>query len=497
MAIQIPYYSNLNPKKKQYVHMVVGGVAAVTVVMFVSGFVGGPAKVGSAASKEMPKPKPLGSVPGQQLDARDTWVGGAAKDVTRMREDVKDLANKQSRDVERQERVNAEILASLAKLTGAPPPKTAGERPAEERTAAPGQDAGATAAPTPARQPLPTPGSTAQPGTSPASLTGQPRTARLPRGDVSYPPGQPNQLQGQPAAPAAPFMGAGLVRVSASQQQPGISAGTGQAQASGQGSGAGAGNAGANTAPNMRSLNTYLPVGYIKAVILGGLLAPTGGQAQNNPIPVLLRLADTAILPNGFRGMVKDCFVIGEGYGDQSAERAYIRTTVLSCVMNDAEKTVIEVPLKGSIFGEDGMNGVRGRLITKQDQILTNALLSGIASGLGAGLAQSTQVNATTPLGVTSTNPSDTSGILKQGVGTGVSKALDRLSQYYINLAEKLFPVVEVLPSRVVDVVVTQGVQLDLTMYNGKVIGNPTSNRNTSQQRTLLRSVSTDSGEDE
>ena len=41
-----------------------------------------------------------------------------------------------------------------------------------------------------------------------------------------------------------------------------------------------------------------------------------------------------------------------------------------------------------------------------------------------------------------------------------MGKALDRLAQYYISLAEKVFPVIEVDAGRTVDVVVTQGVSM-------------------------------------
>ncbi|MEK7731608.1 MAG: TrbI/VirB10 family protein, partial [Planctomycetota bacterium] len=46
------------------------------------------------------------------------------------------------------------------------------------------------------------------------------------------------------------------------------------------------------------------------------------------------------------------------------------------------------------------------------------------------------------------------------GFGTGVGRALDRLAQYYISLAEKVFPVIEVDAGRTVDVVITQGISL-------------------------------------
>jgi len=47
-------------------------------------------------------------------------------------------------------------------------------------------------------------------------------------------------------------------------------------------------------------------------------------------------------------------------------------------------------------------------------------------------------------------------------VVSGVGKAFDRLAQYYITLAEKLFPVIEVGAGRVVDVVLTKGTELPM-----------------------------------
>ena len=47
------------------------------------------------------------------------------------------------------------------------------------------------------------------------------------------------------------------------------------------------------------------------------------------------------------------------------------------------------------------------------------------------------------------------------GMAGGVGKALDRLAQYYISLAEKTFPVIEIDAGREVDVVVTKGVAID------------------------------------
>ncbi|MEQ1776633.1 MAG: TraB/VirB10 family protein, partial [Burkholderiales bacterium] len=211
----------------------------------------------------------------------------------------------------------------------------------------------------------------------------------------------------------------------------------------------------------VRDARRYLPSGtFTRAVLLGGLDAPTGGQAQRNPQPVLLRLADNAVLPNHFRARVKECFVVGAGYGDVSSERAYIRTESLSCVTRDG--TAIDIPIKGYVAGEDGKAGMRGRLVSKQGQILANALIAGVASGIGHAFQQGSTTYAISPLG--STSNVDSGKQLEAGLGTGVGKALDRLAQYYISLAEKVFPVIEIDAGRTVDVVLTTGVSLQGTL---------------------------------
>ena len=65
---------------------------------------------------------------------------------------------------------------------------------------------------------------------------------------------------------------------------------------------------------------------------------------------------------------------------------------------------------------------MRGRLVSKQGQILANALLAGVASGIGQAFTQSSTTMSISPLGSTSTV--DTRKQLEAGMGTGVGKAL-------------------------------------------------------------------------
>ena len=207
----------------------------------------------------------------------------------------------------------------------------------------------------------------------------------------------------------------------------------------------------------VQTIDNFLPVSFTRGRLLGGLDAPTGGQSQTNPHPVLIQLSDNSVLPNRFRAEYRECFVVAAGYGDISSERAYLRTESLSCVRHDG--TALEVRIQGSVYGEDGKVGMRGRLVTKQGTMLANALLAGVVSGIGQGISTSSTTTATSALGqITTATGSDN---FKAGVGVGVGRALDRLAQYYIKLAEQTFPVIEIDAGREIDVVITKGVQLD------------------------------------
>jgi conjugal transfer pilus assembly protein TraB len=202
----------------------------------------------------------------------------------------------------------------------------------------------------------------------------------------------------------------------------------------------------------------YLPAGtFMRVQMLSGMEAPTGGQAQSNPTPALFRVLDHAQLPNSFRARIKACAITANGFGDISSERAYIRTDRLSCV--DEDGGVLDVPIKGYVAGEDGKAGMHGHLVTKQGQALANAFMVGLGSGLGSAFRSAATTTSTSALGTTATVTPGKE--LEAGLGAGLGTAMDRLAKYYIDLANKLFPVVEVDAGRVVDIVLTKGVSIE------------------------------------
>lgn len=213
----------------------------------------------------------------------------------------------------------------------------------------------------------------------------------------------------------------------------------------------------AQKAKAARTQETYLPSGtFFRVSTMNGMDAPAGGQAQNNPQPVLMVVSDWGNMPNAFRANVKHCFVIGSAWGDLSAERAMARTESLSCIRPNGE--VIDVPISGFVVGPDGRNGFRGRVVTKQGQVLANALWTGTLGAFGD-VAKELNSNPLVVAGGVVTQQSPSTGeILRRGALGGMGEAAKSLSQYYINLADKLYPVIETDAGLTAEVVLTRGV---------------------------------------
>lgn len=204
----------------------------------------------------------------------------------------------------------------------------------------------------------------------------------------------------------------------------------------------------------------FLPGGsFVRVAMLNGVDAPTGGQAQGNPLPVAFQVLDVANLANRYRMDIKDCRFIASAWGDLSSERTMARTESLICIINGE---TIEMQVKGTVIGEDGKAGIRGRLVTKQGQILANALLAGTLSGIGRAFQSAATVTTSGPGGITQSIDSDK--LTQAGLGGGVSQASTMLAQYYLKAADKLYPVIETDGGRVVEILVTKGAAI-----NGKM----------------------------
>ena len=386
--------SNLSPKRRQYLILVLGASVFLLLVFGGVAIWDKPVQLPQSAQQARPQPMPI-NAPGTQADPRDIWMSKSSEQMRQMEDMIQGL------------RQQVDIIEKK------PPTANNVQFPAMSMPPAPAQ---------------------MLPEARSMALLPPPPVKPEMVGKTSEPP--------PPPAPRPP----GIASFEVSEGKVIVPEAV-------------------HKAAENKDGRSYVPSGsFFRAALLGGLDAPTGGQAQSNPHPILMRAQDNAFLPNRYRFKVKECFALGASYGDISAERAYIRLESLSCVRHDGK--AIDVPVKGYVVGEDGKAGMRGRLVSKQGQVLANALLAGIGAGIGQAFQQSATTVSTNPLG--SVGTVDTGKQLQAGVGVGVGKALDRLSQYYITLAEKMFPIIEVDAGRTVDVVFTKGFSLDADSAGGE-----------------------------
>ena len=210
-----------------------------------------------------------------------------------------------------------------------------------------------------------------------------------------------------------------------------------------------------------------LPAGSIlSGQLITGLDVPTGQGARREPYPVLVRIKASAILPNHYRTNVRECFVLASGYGDLSSERAYLRSETLSCIFKrEGKEQVIERPLEGYLSGEDGKAGLRGRLVSKQGQIMAKAAMAGFLGGVS-------EAFDIKPVPVFSVVPGKNGEIqspfqsglkgseaLQSSLIKGSNKALEKLADFYMKLADQMVPVIEISAERKVDLILTRGLK--------------------------------------
>ncbi len=194
---------------------------------------------------------------------------------------------------------------------------------------------------------------------------------------------------------------------------------------------------------------------FVKGVLLVGVDAPTMQAGESNPLPVFINLNDDVVLPNRYRSDLIDCIAIGSARGDISSERVYIRLVSMSCVETATKKRVVDTSVTGWIFGEDGKTGLRGRLVSKQGALLAKVLLAGFAEGIANAFNNAASDISTTPEGSVATIDPDKT--LEVAGYSGVGNAAGKLAEFYMDMAEAMFPIIEIGAGRIVTMAFKDG----------------------------------------
>ncbi|WP_051252670.1 TrbI/VirB10 family protein [Ferrimonas kyonanensis] len=215
-------------------------------------------------------------------------------------------------------------------------------------------------------------------------------------------------------------------------------------------------------APELKSTNYYLPSGsFFKAVLLSGIDAPTAMAAREAPVPVVLRIKGETILPNRHSMDLRECHGIASSVGNLGTTRAETRLERISCVVNGK---ALDIPITAYAVSEgDGKPGIEGTLVQKNGNILARVMAAEFLAGFS-------QAAAPQRIGSFNTSPDedavwqsiDLGQYGAAGVMQGAAGALNKLSDYYMELANAAHPVISVSAGREVSFVTLNGTNINL-----------------------------------
>ena len=199
----------------------------------------------------------------------------------------------------------------------------------------------------------------------------------------------------------------------------------------------------------------HIMTGFAEATLITGVSAPTFGEGVKNPKPVLLSLDSTNIIANNDYEDLRDCLLIGTATGNMNSSRAEIMITRLSCSAKDKDGgrhkiELIADPI-GWVIGEEGVYGVKGRLVDSAGKLLLRQLTIGFLQGVSIAFS-------TPSVGYIQPNTSGGSGnqlgaqnignSLSTGASQGVGSGLNSLAEYYTRMLEGTYPFISVRAGR-------------------------------------------------
>lgn len=218
----------------------------------------------------------------------------------------------------------------------------------------------------------------------------------------------------------------------------------------------------------------YIPAGsFVEVALLSGAEVGTADFTRANPQPFMMRLDGKAITPGDGRYDLDECFAIGSGFGELSSERVFVKANRLIC-LDKNKKLVLEEQIDTYMVDSDGTQGLRGKVVRRNGQVIAKSLLAGFAQGIAEVARAAGQANATTltaPVssnGLQSTSQNiDEGALARAGFFGGASNAIGQLSDLYIKEAKSIFPVIQVPTGRKGTLVFLKGKPLRWNSYDG------------------------------
>jgi len=214
----------------------------------------------------------------------------------------------------------------------------------------------------------------------------------------------------------------------------------------------------------------HVSIGFTQAYMITGAYAPTFQNSQANPLPVLLEAEGDILMANDVRGSIDKCFLLGSAKGNINSQTVSIKLVSISCLVDDG-KYRIEGPISGWVIGENGMPGIPGEMLHKNGAWIAKTFIAGFLQTFSQAITGNPQpivvgTNTQTDIGQAVANNT------AYAAATGFSNVFGKLGDYYLKMAEQIFPVIEVKPGRTVDIMLLGGEDLKVVKNTPASISN-------------------------
>ncbi len=190
--------------------------------------------------------------------------------------------------------------------------------------------------------------------------------------------------------------------------------------------------------PGPKRVAVISPGDVAQLTLLGAVNAPVDGT----PAPALFKLAGPVTGPDGSSLDIGEARLIAAATGSEADGRVLFRLTDLSFRHQDGRRGVVTVD--GWIVGEDGVLGMKGRLIDK----LGRLILATFGASFTAELGEQINQDAATVNIEDSEDISVNADELDSATASALTDSTNRLVQILLDRYEKLVPVVEILSGR-------------------------------------------------
>lgn len=211
-------------------------------------------------------------------------------------------------------------------------------------------------------------------------------------------------------------------------------------------------------------ISGHVTIGFTKAYLVTGVHAPVFSEGNSEPLPVLLEAEGKIVMANDVEGNIGRCFLIGSAKGEMNSQTAKIRLEKISCLM-DGGKYRLEGNIKGWVIdGKSGMPGLHGELIHKNGAWMARTFVAGFLETFSEAITtngvEAISFGNTGTTGTTNNEVSTKAAIganAATAAGSGISAVFKKIGDYYLKMAEQIFPVIEVRGGRTVDILLLGG----------------------------------------